>query len=210
MTVQEIAKDALPMPPAPVSPAVQPAPAPDSEVRPHREFGFLNIGGSVYCRDGQPARTLINYRIPSDNQNISFWTSADWRLITGVGGITDSSGKRWQLMGMFSSYDQGVRAFAARVKATAIPEFPAGKSTIQILSGNPTPEQLAPVKLFLAYYDANLPELQAAYNSRVEEQERRAAEEKAHPQVPEDIVVQYRILAPEEIVPAATPNTAVK
>lgn len=85
-----------------------------------------------------------------------------------------------------------------------IPEFPAGPSTIQIVSGNPTPEQLAPVKLFLAYYDAHLPELQAAYQTRIEEQKRLADEEKANPKVPEDIVVQFRLLSPEEIVPPAT------
>lgn len=84
-----------------------------------------------------------------------------------------------------------------------IPEFSVGPSTIKIVSGNPSPEQLAPVKLFLAYYDANLPMLQAAYNSRITEQKRMAAEEKAHPEIPEDIVVQFRVLAPEEIVPTA-------
>ena len=58
--------------------------------------------------------------------------------------------------------------------------------------------------MFLDYYDANLPELQAAYQKQVEEQQHLAAEEKANPKVPEDITVQYRILDPEEIVTPAT------
>lgn len=206
LTVQEVAKDALPMPPAPIPPPIQPQPAPDFVARPHREFGFLNLGGNVYRRSGQPARTLINYYPQGANQGISFWTSADWRLISGVGNLTDATGKDWQLMCLFSSY-----VHEQQEDSFVIPEFPAGPSTIQIVSGNPTPEQMAPVKLYLAYYDANLPELQAAYHTRIEEQKRLAAEEKAHPKVPEDIVVQFRVLAPEEIVPTATaPKTSEK
>ncbi len=100
---------------------------------------------------------------------------------------------------MFSSYGEG-----RLLDSQKIPGFPAGKSTIQIVSGNPTPEQLAPVRLFLDYYDEHFPELQAAYQSRIEENERKAAEEKAHPKVPEDVVVQFRVLSPEEIVPTET------
>lgn len=199
LTVQEISKDALPMPPAPIPPVIQPEPAPDFVVRPHRAYGFLNLGGSVYRRSGQPARTLINYYPQGANQSISFWTSADWRLIAGIGSLDDGNGKDWQLMCMFSSYDE-----EQQEDSLVIPEFPAGPSTIKVVSGNPTPEQMAPVKLYLAYYDANLPELQAAYLTRIEEQKRLAAEEKAHPKIPEDIVVQFRVLAPEEIVAPKT------
>lgn len=205
LTVQEIAKDALPMPPAPIPPAIRPEPAPNFVARPHREYGFLNLGGSVYRRSGQPARTLINYRPLGTDQSIIFWSSADWSLIVGVSNLPDSNGKIWQLMGMFSHYDLEQRVGSRRiVHFPSIPEFSAGPSTIQIVSGNPTPEQMAPVNLYLAHYDAHLTELQAAYQSRIEEQQRLAAEEKAHPKVPEDIVVQFRVLAPEEIVPTET------
>ena len=162
----------------------------------------------MYRRGGQPARTLINYRLPGDSQSVSFWSSADWSLIAGVSNLPDSNGKIWQLMGMFSHYDLEQRVGSKRiVHFPSIPDFPAGPSTFQIASGNPTPEQMAPVKLFHDYYDANLPTLQAAYQSKIEEQQRWAAEEKAHPTVPEDIVVQFRVLAPEEIV---TPQTSDK
>ena len=78
--------------------------------------------------------------------------------------------------------------------------MPAGRTTYQLISGNPTAEQMAPIALYHVYYDANLAELQAIQQARLLEQQRLAAEEKAHPKLPEDIVVQYRILAPEEIV----------
>ena len=208
LTVQEISKDALPMPPPP-RPAIQPDPARKFVARPHREYGFLNLGGSVYRRSGQPARTLINYRLPGDNQSISFWSSADWSLIAGVSNLPDSNGKIWQLMGMFSHLEQRVGSKRI-IEFPSIPEFPAGPSTFRIVTGNPTPEQMTPVKLFHDYYDANLHALQAAYQTRIEEQQRLAAEEKANPKVPEDIVVQFRVLAPEEIVPTATAPTSDK
>ena len=62
LTVQEISKDALPMPPAPIPPVIQLEPTPDFTAKHHRKLGFSQLGGSIYLRRGQPARTLLDYR----------------------------------------------------------------------------------------------------------------------------------------------------
>ena len=199
LTVQELTKEALPMPPPP-----PPALPSTNTLRPafksQQQRGFFNIGATIYRRNGQPSRTLVSYQPQGETRSVIFWSSADWSLIAGIGSLTAPDGKIWQFMCMPTIYDLDRRTAFKRQPPPAIPDFPAGKSICQIVSGNPTPEQMAPVDLFLAHYDTHLPELQAAYQKRIEEQQRQAAEEKAHPKVPEDIVVQYRILAPEEIV----------
>lgn len=210
LTVQEISKDALPMPPPP-PPALPSASNPRLVFTSKQQRGFLSVGATIYRRSGHQSRTLVHYRPQGETEPVIFWSSADWSLIATISNLTAPDGKIWQLMCMPSIYDVDRRTALQRQPAPTIPDFPAGPSTIKVVSGNPTPEQLAPVKLYLAYYDANLAELQAAYNSRVEEQKRLAAEEKAHPKNPEDIVVQFRVLAPEEIVPTATaPKTLEK
>ncbi len=200
LTVEELTKEALPMPP----------PAPPTELRPsatpHRslfrqQLGFLSLGSSVYRRNGQPTRSLITYRPPGKSSTIIFWSSADWSLLSGTGKLTDPDGKTWHLMLMLTSYDldQNTAAFR-KTPAPAIPEFSPGSTTCQIVSGNATVEDMAPIYLFQAYYDANLLALKAAWAKRMDDQKRLAAEEKANPPQPEDVFVQYRILSPEEIV----------
>ena len=210
LTVQELTKEALPMPPPP-PPALPSASTPRLVLKSKQQRGFLSVGATIYRRTGLQARTLIHYRPQGETEPIIFWSSADWSLIAGIGSLTASDGKIWQLMCMPSIYDLGGRTVFQRQPIPTIPDFPAGKSTYQIVSGNPTAEQMVPVNLFIAYYDAHLTELQASYQKRIDEQQRQAAEEKAHPKVPEDIVVQYRILAPEEIVtPEGSPTASEK
>lgn len=198
LTVQQVTEDALPMPETSPPAVIQPASAPAFHSTPHQATEFCSVGATVHRRIGKPSRTLVEYRPQGSDQVVSFWSSADWSLIAPMSGLTDASGKNWMLMCMHSIQTED--------DVTVIPDFPAGKSTNKIIAGDPT--LLASVQVFLDHYDANLPELQAAYQMRLEEQQRRAAEE---PEKPKDIVVQYRILAPEEIVPVgSTPKISKK
>ena len=210
LTVQELTKEALPVPPPP-PPALPSASAPRPVFKSNHQRGFFNVGATIYRRSGQPARTLVHYQPQGETEPIIFWSSADWSLIATIGNLTAPDGKIWQLMCMPSICDLDRRSALQRQPAPTIPDFPAGKSASQIVSGNPTAEQMVPVNLFLAHYDTHLPELQAAYQKRIEEQQRQAAEEKAHPKIPADIVVQYRVLAPEEIAtPEGSPTASEK
>ena len=207
LTVQELTKEGLPLlPPPPLS-------SPSTSTPPHRlksnqQRGFFSVGATIYRRNGQPARTFVHYQPQGQAVPVIFWSSADWSLIAGIGSLTAPDGKIWQFMCMPTIYDLDRQTSFKRQPTPTIPDFPTGTSTCQIVFGNPTPEQMVPVNLFLAHYDTHIIELQAAYQKRIEEQQRLAAGEKAHPKIPEDLVVQYRILAPEEIVPQeGSPNS---
>jgi hypothetical protein len=208
LTVQELTKEAMPMPPAP-APAVQSlAPA----VRPPFRFqrhASIRLGAQIYKRTNQPTRSLLTYHIPSTQRIITFWSSADWSLIAGIGNLTAADGTIWQLFCMPSIYDLDRKTFRQQVmQAPVIPDMPAGASTWQIVSGSPTAEQMAPIALYHAYYDAHHEELQVIQQARLSELQRLTAEALANPPEKKDITVQYRILSLEEIVtPGEAPAT---
>ncbi len=207
LTVQELTPDALSVPPLPPPVAPQPAQPPRPATQ-RVARAFIQIGGTTYRQEGQPARSLITYHPQGGSGPVTFWSSADWSLLAGVRELTDSSGKIWQQMCMITSVDLDRQNSRLQPRERPpIPSFPAGRATYQIISGTPAAGAMAPVQLFLSYYDDHLAELQAAFQQRAAEQARRVAEEKAHPPIPEDIFVQYRIMAPEEIVKPETTQT---
>jgi hypothetical protein len=200
LTVQELTKEALPMPPSP-APVAQPSVTPARPLFRPRPFASISVGARIYKRANQPTRSLISYHIPGQQETITFWSSADWSLIAGIGSLTAPDGTIWQLFCMPSIINLDRNALRQQLlPSPTIPDMPAGASTYQIVSGNPTPEHMAPIALYHSYYDTHLAELQAAQQARIAEQQRAAAEALADPPEKKDITVQYRILAPEEIV----------
>lgn len=208
LTVQELTKEALPMPPPPPPIIAQPTNTPRRNIS-TQNHGFINVGATIYRRANQPTRSFIRYHINGQTEAISFWSSADWSIIAGLGNLTAPDGKIWHLMCMPNVYDLDRQGFRQQMHAPAIPEMPAGSTSYQVVSGIPTAEQMAPIALYHAYYDAHLSELLSAHQARIAEQQRLAVEAKANVPVPADIVVQFRVLEPDEIVtPPTTPQTS--
>jgi hypothetical protein len=207
LTVQELTKEAMPMP-QPIPQATVPAPTTLRPAFQSQKRATLNLSARIYKRANHPTRSFITYHIPGQQTPVTFWSSADWSLIAGIGNLTAPDGTVWQLMCMPSVIDVN-RQMSRQVPQLVpdIPEMPAGETTCQIVTGNPTPEQMAPVALFHSHYDAHLPELQAAQQSRLAAQQRLANERLANPPDKQDITVQYRILAPDEIVGPAPAGT---
>lgn len=200
LTVQELTKEALPMPPPPPPVIEQPARPLRPTIR-SQNRGFISVGAQIYKRTDQLTRSLISYQIIGQEHPITFWSSADWSLIASIGNLTAPDGKIWSLMCMPIIHNLDRPSSRRRLQVQpVIPEMLTGRTTYQLISGNPTAEQMAPIALYHDYYDGHLAELKAIQQASLLEQQRLAAEEKAHPKLPEDIVVQYRILAPEEIV----------
>ncbi|MEO5715558.1 MAG: hypothetical protein ABIT37_18920 [Luteolibacter sp.] len=211
MTVQEVTKDELPTPPPPSPPLPVP---PFVEQRPDapevaEQGGTLMMGGTVFLSKNGPPRTLITYRPQGSHTEITFWSSADWRLLTNAGPLVGTDGKTWDLMLMLSIQEIDSQTDPEElVQLAPIPNFPPGKATCQVIGGNPTAQMMAPIALFHAKYDADFQMLHADFLKREEEQKLREAEIKAHPPEKKDVVLRFRMLEPNEI--SKTPTSAAK
>ncbi len=210
MTVQEVTKDILPIPPK------HPLPTPVSQITDQQladevtsdEGGTLMMGGTVFLSiSGQP-RTLITYHSPVCPAQITFWSSADWRLLTNVGPLRGQDGKTWDLMLMLSQEEYPPDADPEHSnQQLVIPNFSAGKSTYKIVTGTPSAQVLSQIELFHAKYDSDYEQLKADFQKREEEQKKRDAELKAHPPDKKNIVLRFRMLEPSEIsAPSASPT----
>jgi hypothetical protein len=202
ITVREIKPIALPQPPAPVE--VTPT-AGDEEfraqlrayhaARPRPDHLFL--GATVFRSANHPPRTLVRWWPLGTDHQITFWSSADVSLIAGgIGTFTDSAGKNHSLFMCWSTMDAErtarFQAITDRIYQTpAIPAFPEGKATYQIIGDQPAPETLTAIQSLHDLYNNELPRLQTAYQGREQARKQQEAYEKANPPQPKDITLNY-------------------
>ncbi len=193
--VQEISPIALPAPTAdqPVldqtSPAVQQRLAGLHDA-PRVEQVF--IGATVFRSKDSPPRTNATYRPSGGGNPVTFWSSADFSLLTGFSSYLGSDGKTRNLSMMWSSRDlDRANPFPAQNPAPQIPAFPEGNATFAITSENPTPEALAAIQSIHDVYNNEFERLKAAYDSREQARLQQAAVLKAHPPKPKDITLNF-------------------
>lgn len=210
MVVQEVTEATLPIqpPPAPPAPAATRTKLPDDILAAMKVLAAkrhtLNFGGTVYKTADGSCRSLITCHPFDGSQPVVFWSSVDWDLLR-VGRFNTPTGMEYILMTMVGTPIDIARTSAAWAKrgrtyqAPAIPEFPAGAASYQIVSGQPTATVLAALDAVHAFHDREHAALVAAQQQRAEA--RRLAEEAAkQPQPPPpDIIIQGRPMTPEEL-----------
>jgi hypothetical protein len=164
----------------------------------------LFFSGTVYHSDLNPTKSLIRCYGGPENGTFEFWSSIDWRTVQHA-NLVMPDGTRLSLLLILSVVDEDqVRQnspMAIRA-ATAIqaPISSSSHSTYTVISGSPGPFQTLALEALHKYYDENAPELHAALTERLELQELRrleAMQEVASP--PENLVIPFRILKPEEL-----------
>ena len=72
-----------------------------------------------------------------------------------------------------------------------IPDFPAGKATFHIVSGNPGKQTLASIQSLHDLYNSEYDRLKTACEGRERAQREHEAELKANPPKPKDIILNY-------------------
>ena len=200
ITVREIKPIALPPPPEEPAPPDLNDPAVQQRIAERRAnhpgWKLLLVGATVYHSKDGPPRTLVRIWPQTQGEPITFWSSADFSLLSGIPTFTVSSGETAMLMMAWSITNLGnanalQRKFARQFDAPVIPEFAAGKATYIVTGGNPTEETLLSIRSLHDIYINEHDRLLAAYQGR--EQARIAQEEqlKAHPPEPKDIVINY-------------------
>lgn len=200
ITIQRIAPISLP-PPVEVAPLidltdplVQERIARFRAGRTHKVF--LLVGATVYHLENSPPRTLVQIWPQAEGQPVTVWSSANFAFLSGISTFAGSSGETASLMMTWSVTNLERRnalqqKFARQFKAPEIPDLPPGQATFVIASGNPTPQTLASIQSLHDLYNNEHDRLKAAYEGRERAQRLQAAELKANPPQPKDIVLNY-------------------
>ncbi|MEO5716497.1 MAG: hypothetical protein ABIT37_23670 [Luteolibacter sp.] len=199
ITLQRVAPIKLPPPlEAPridvADPAIQQRVGDFSEEHPNTEFLF--IGGSVFHSKDSSVRTLVNLSPLGRGESVTFWSSADFGLLSGFSSFVGSDGITHSLMMAWSrqevdSLSDLVGKAADGSGISKIPDLPAGKATFAITQGKPDAETLTAIQSLHDLYNNDYERLKTAFEGRERARIANEAELKAHPPKPKDIVLNY-------------------
>ena len=199
ITIQKIAPIDLPPPPEPAAPPVPITPefqaSIDAYQAAHPKSQTIHLGGTIYRSNHAATRSRVTYW-PAGEPPVTFWSSADFSLLSGFANFADSQGDTRTLLMMWSAVDRD-RLAAVMTKRgqpyqpLAIPEFPAGKATFAIVEGDPSAACLATIQSLHDLYHNEHAKLKAAYDGREQARLAQEAELKAHPPEPKNITLNY-------------------
>jgi hypothetical protein len=201
ITVREIKPIALPPPPPPPEPLTPEAEAvfrarvaAYRESHPRTKMAF--ISATVFRSKDSPPRTLVRCWPEGKRQTITYWSSADFGLISGIHGFADATGATHSmLMGWgYTDLESMSDMRAARLKAygvTSPPTFPEGKASFEIIGEPLAAEDLAPIQALHDLYNSEHARLKSAFEGRERARLEREAYLKANPPQPKDIILNY-------------------
>ncbi len=202
ITIQKIKPIALPPPPVPVA---QPYAVPDSEFsgrladyrEAHPKSGLLFIGATVFRSKDSPPRTLVRYWPEGKGETITFWSSADFALIAGgINSYADSSDNTHYLLMGWGNVDIDRMADLRTAQdleydAPAMPEFPDGKASFEIIGNQPAAEDLVPIQSLHDLYNNEYERLKTAWEGRERARIQQEAELKANPPRPKNLTLNF-------------------
>ena len=198
ITIQKIKPIALPAPPDPAPASALPDNAAFkarlAEYRAsHPETLMLSLGATVYRFKDSPPRTLVRYWPAQDAEPITFWSSADFSLISGIHSFVGTDGLTYSLFMAWGNIDTTRTAAipAGMYHPPEIPAFPDGPSTFTIVGTPPAAEILAPIQSLHDLYNSEFNRLNTAAEGRERARLQREADLKANPPRPKDIVINY-------------------
>ncbi len=201
VTVREINPIALPPPPPPPEPLTPEAEAAFRErvaayreIHPRTKMAF--ISATVFRSKDSAPRTLVRCWPEGKRGTITYWSSADFGLISGIHAFADATGTTHSmLMGWgYADLESMSDMRAARLKAygaTAPPTFPEGKATFEIIGEPLAAEDLAPIQALHDLYNNEYTRLQSAFEGRERARLAHEAYLKANSPQPKDITINY-------------------
>ena len=201
ITVRKINPIALPPSPPPVEPlspearaAFREKVAAYRESHPRTKMAFLSA--TVFRSKDSPPRTLVRCWPEGKRETITYWSSADFGLISGIHAFVDGTGATHSLLMGWGYVDLETMSEmqAARLKAygaTALPAFPEGKANFEIIGAPLAAEDLAPIQALHDLYNSEHARLKSAFEGRERARIEREAYLKAHPPQPKDITLNY-------------------
>ena len=202
ITIRKIKPIELPPPPDLAPPAANiPNPTPGDGAAAsgssHPGARMLSLGATVYRFKDSPPRTLVQYRPQPEAEAITFWSSADFTLISGIQGIVAADGLTYRLVMAWSTTDttRGTAASASGGNGPVppgMPDFADGPATFTIVGTPPAdPTVLGPIQSLHDVYNSEYQRLKTAYEGRERVRIQHEADLKANPPKPKNITLNY-------------------
>lgn len=204
--VQKITPIALPPPPpiaaAPVdidNPAIQERVATVQAKYPDQELLF--VGASVFHAKDATVRSLVRIWPLGKGEPVTFWSSADFALLSGFASFVGSDGETHSLIMSWSTVEIDTMAGFIEKQGgeygiSKAPELTAGKATFAVTSEKPAEAALTPIQALHDLYNNEHARLKTAYEGRERARIQHEAELKTHPPKPKDITINHWRIAP--------------
>jgi len=202
ITVREIKPIALPPPPEPAEPAAPVVISEEFQERidaykeKHPLHHMLGLSATIYRLEDQSTRTHVHVWLNGQGEPISFWSSGDFSLLSGIGSFNDNQGVSRALFMVWSILD--LRRIDARMTELGseytppeIPELPADRAAYVVSTGNPDAELLTAIDSLHEILTHDAVELRRAYEGRVIAERERKEFLKANPPQPKDLIINH-------------------
>lgn len=167
----------------------------DLEDRKERKFVFVGATAYQTSDDARP-RSFVRFWPTPGGEAVSLWMNANMLYMTGFADYETETTRYSLLMAITPVHVDLMKKWAARsgreYQEPEPPEFPdENKTSIVIVGGNPTEEELAPIRALASLYDTDKDRLKAAYMNRKQQAEEQARIERENPSEKKNIVLRY-------------------
>lgn len=200
ITVQQIVPIALPEP-VKVAPSVSPTnPALAERIEAfadeNPDAGFLFIGASVYQLSDDSAYSFVNLWPQGQGEAVSFWSSANFAWLSGIGSFIGSDEKSRSIMMAWDNYEiENLKNLTHEIipyqDLPPLPVLPENKVSFVFTSANPDAETLAGIQSLHDLCQNDGPRLKAAFEGREKARPAQEAELRANPPKPKDLVLRF-------------------
>ena len=158
---------------------------------------MLFISASVYRTGISQPRSLVRYWPGQSGESVTFWSAADFALISGIHTFVATDGSICNLLMSWGNMDPTrtaalMASHGRQYTPPDIPVFPDGPATFTIVGTPPDdPSVLAPIQALHDLYNREFWRLKTAYEGRELARIQREADLKAHPPQPKNLVVNF-------------------
>lgn len=199
ITVREVRPIALPEPPQPAAPLVMTDEFKEriTEYKEkHPRHQIITLGATVYRLENEVIRTFVQVWNNSGEGPVSFWSSGDFSLLSGIGTFTDNRGESRALFMMWSVHDttrlsRMMERVGKEYVPPEIPELPNEKAAYLVQKGNPDDDLRVALDSLHEILNHDNAELRRAYEGRQRATKEREEFLKANPPQPQDIILNF-------------------
>ena len=203
ITIQKSKPLALPEPPAP-RPAASTANVDNTAFKQrlaeyranHPLTPVLSLGATIYRLKDSPPRTLVRYWPMNGGEPFSFWSSADFALISGIHSFAATNGRTYGMFLVWGNIDTTRMAALAASHGREyhppdIPVLPEGPATFTVVGTPPSADLLVAIQSLHDIYNSEYDRLKTACEGRERARLQHEADLKNNPPQPKDITVRY-------------------